>query len=56
MNSIAMQVLVSGFPEFLLWAIAANVYLGRWVGVRVVEFMRFKAVAAGAGGSHVAAV
>lgn len=55
MNSIAMQVLVSGFPEFLLWAIAANVYLGRWVGVRVVEFMRFKAVAAGAGGSHVAA-
>lgn len=42
MNSMAMQVLVSGFPEVLLWVIAGNVYLGRWVGVRVLEMLRFK--------------
>ena len=42
MNSMAMQVLVSGFPEVLLWVIAANIYLGRWVGVRVLEMLRFR--------------
>lgn len=42
MNSTAMQVLVSGFPEMLLWAIAANVYLGRWIGVRLLEWVRFR--------------
>lgn len=42
MNSMAMQVLISGFPETLLWVIAANVYLGRWVGVRVLEMVRFR--------------
>lgn len=56
MNSVAMQVLVSGFPEFLLWAVAANVYIGRWVGVRVVEYLRFRPVAEGQGGGHVAAI
>lgn len=42
MNSLAMQVLVSGFPEILLWVIAANIYLGRWVGVRFLEMFRFR--------------
>ncbi len=42
MNSLAMQVLVSGFPEILLWVVAANIYLGRWVGVRVLEMFRFR--------------
>ncbi len=42
MNSTAMQVLVSGFPEVLLWAVAANVYLGRWIGVRLLELIRFR--------------
>ncbi len=42
MNSMAMQVLVSGFPEVLLWVVAANIYLGRWVGVRVLEMFRFR--------------
>jgi transglutaminase-like putative cysteine protease len=48
MNSTAMQVLVSGFPEVLLWVVAANAYLGRWVGVRLLEWMRFReAIASG---------
>ncbi|MCA9659936.1 MAG: transglutaminase [Myxococcales bacterium] len=42
MNSMAMQVLVSGFPEVLLLVVAANIYLGRWVGVRLIELWRFR--------------
>lgn len=42
MNSLAMQVLVIGFPEILLLVIAADIYLGRWVGMRVIELWRFR--------------
>ena len=42
MNSLALQVLVSGFPELLLWVVAANLFLGRWVGVRLLELWRFR--------------
>lgn len=42
MNSLALQTLLSGFPEILLYVVAANVYLGRWIGVRVSEYIRFR--------------
>jgi len=42
MGSLALQILVIGFPEVLLVVVAANIYLGRWVGVRVSEYMRFR--------------
>jgi hypothetical protein len=42
MNSLALQVLVIGFPEVLFLAVAANVYLGRWVGMRLSEYRRFR--------------
>jgi transglutaminase-like putative cysteine protease len=42
MNSLALQVLVIGFPEILLLVVAADVYLGRWVGVRLSEYLRFR--------------
>ena len=42
MNSLAIQVLVSAFPEVLLLVIAANIYLGRWVGIRLLELWRFR--------------
>jgi hypothetical protein len=42
MSSLALQVLVIGFPETLLLVIAADVYLGRWVGMRVLEHLRFQ--------------
>ncbi len=41
MNSLALQVLVSGFPESLFLVVAANIYLGRWIGVRLLEYVRF---------------
>jgi len=47
MNSLALQVLVIGFPEVLLFVIAANIYLGRWVGVRMSEYLRFGALLRG---------
>jgi len=42
MNSLALQILVSGFPEVLGFVVAANLYLGRWVGLRVSEYRRFQ--------------
>jgi len=42
MNSLALQVLLIGFPEILLLVVAANIYLGRWVGVRLLEYRRFR--------------
>ncbi|MEZ4401241.1 MAG: 7TM domain-containing protein [Kofleriaceae bacterium] len=44
MSSLALQVLVIGFPEVLLWVVAANIYLGRWVGLRLSEYLRFRPV------------
>jgi len=47
MNSLALQVLVIGFPEVLFLVIAANVYLGRWIGMRLSEYRRFRGLLAG---------
>jgi transglutaminase-like putative cysteine protease len=46
MNSLALQVLVIGFPEVIFIVIAANVYLGRWVGMRLSEYRRFRGLLA----------
>lgn len=47
MSSLALQVLVIGFPEVLLIVVAANIYLGRWVGMRLSEYLRFRPTLAG---------
>ncbi|HWA72203.1 MAG TPA: UUP1 family membrane protein [Polyangiaceae bacterium] len=44
MNSLALQALLIGFPEALLLVVAANIYLGRWIGLRVSEYLRFRHV------------
>ncbi len=44
MNSLALQALVGGFPEVLLLVVAANVYLGRWIGMRLLELWRFRSL------------
>lgn len=43
-NSLALQLLVIGFPEALLAVVAANIYLGRWVGIRLSEYSRFRRI------------
>jgi hypothetical protein len=42
MNSLALQVLIIAFPEVLLLVIALDIYLGRWVGMRLSEYLRFR--------------
>lgn len=42
MDSLALQVLVIAFPEILLLVIALDIYLGRWVGMRLSEYIRFR--------------
>jgi len=44
MKSLALQMLLLGFPELLLVVVAANVYLGRWTGMRLREYSRFAPV------------
>lgn len=44
MNSMALQVVLVAFPEVLLLSVAANIYLGRWVGVRLSEYRRFRRI------------
>ena len=41
-NSRSMQAFILAFPE-LLWAIIGlNILLGRWIGLRVTEYYRFR--------------
>jgi len=42
MDSLFFQSLVLAFPEVLLILIALNLWLGKWVGMRVSEFFRFR--------------
>ncbi len=42
MSSIFMQSLFLAFPELLLVVMALNMWLGRWVGMRLMEYYRFR--------------
>jgi len=42
MSSTALQVILIGFPEALLLVVSANLYLGRWTGIRISEYVRFR--------------
>ena len=42
MASLALRVLMIAFPEVMLLVVAANVYLGRWTGLRISEYWRFR--------------
>lgn len=44
MDSLFMQSLVLAFPELLLVFIAINLWLGKWMGMRLLEFVRFRRV------------
>ncbi len=49
MSSLALRVLVIGFPEVMLVVIALNLYLGRWTGIRLSEYIRFHRVLSAGG-------
>ncbi len=41
-NSRTMQAFILAFPELLLAIIGLNILLGRWIGLRVTEYYRFR--------------
>ena len=41
-NSLSLQILMLGFPELLFFVAALNIWIGRWVGLRASEWIRFK--------------
>jgi hypothetical protein len=42
MNSDSMEASFLAFPELFLSIIGINLLLGQWIGIRVIEFYRFK--------------
>ncbi len=42
MSSLALQILMLGFPELLLVVVAIDIWLGRWMGLRLTEWVRFR--------------
>ncbi|WP_457747668.1 7TM domain-containing protein [Sulfurimonas sp.] len=42
MTSLFMQSLILAFPELLLFLIVLNLWLGKWVGMRLSEYIRFR--------------
>lgn len=42
MNAMAFQILFLTFPELILVVLFLNIWLGRWVGLRVIEYWRFR--------------
>lgn len=47
MDSLFLQSLVLAFPELLLVIIALHLWLGKWMGMRVLEFVRFRRLVRG---------
>jgi hypothetical protein len=48
MDSLFLQSMVLAFPELLLVVIALNLWLGKWMGMRMLEFVRFRRLIFGA--------
>ncbi len=42
MRSLSLQVIMMSFPELLLAVAALNIWIGRWVGLRASEWIRFR--------------
>tara|TARA_B110000211_G_C14083643_1_gene555695 strand:- start:815 stop:2377 length:1563 start_codon:yes stop_codon:yes gene_type:complete len=42
MNSTTMEAFFLAFPELFLIIISFNVFLGKWIGMRLTEYKRFK--------------
>jgi len=47
MESSALQAVFLAFPELLLAVIAVDLWLGRWMGLRLVEYSRFGSLLGG---------
>jgi len=52
MNSVAFQIIFLTFPELVLVVLFLNIWLGRWVGLRVMEYWRFRGLLGQGGGGR----
>jgi transglutaminase-like putative cysteine protease len=43
-TSLSLQILMLTFPELLLVVAVIDIWLGRWMGMRVTEWLRFKSL------------
>ena len=44
MNSRSMEALFLAFPEIFLAIIGVNILMGRWIGLRMMEYFRFRTI------------
>jgi hypothetical protein len=44
MTSLSLQILFLAFPELLLVLVVIEIWLGRWTGLRLSEWFRFRAM------------
>jgi len=44
LNSFVLQGLFSFYPEFFLLVLAAQIYLGKWTGIKLSELIRFNKI------------
>jgi transglutaminase-like putative cysteine protease len=44
MTSLSLQILFLAFPELLLVVVVIEIWLGRWTGLRLSEWFRFRAM------------
>jgi transglutaminase-like putative cysteine protease len=51
MTSLSLQILFLAFPEMLLLLVIVDIWLGRWTGLRLSEWFRFRALLARERGS-----
>jgi transglutaminase-like putative cysteine protease len=42
MNSVSMEAVFLAFPELFMVILGINFWLGRWIGIRLTEYFRFK--------------
>ncbi len=50
-GSLLLRGLFAIYPEFLLLVLAGQIFIGRWTGVRVSEYLRFSRLISGSKGS-----
>jgi len=53
MNAIAFQIFFMTFPELVLAVIFLDIWIGHWVGLRVLEFWRFRSLLRAEEAKHV---
>jgi hypothetical protein len=52
MNATTFQILFLTFPELILVVVLMDIWLGHWIGLRVLEHVRFRRVLSASSGEN----